>query len=75
MWFADISINYFDNNYLGISPSRFSQGIVTGTRADGSKPALVYAEEVRDFMTAQESLVSKNIYERFMVDVSVGKLI
>ena len=75
MWFADISINYFDKNYLGISPSRFSQGIVTGTRADGSKPALAYAEEVRDFMTAQESLVSKNIYERFLVDVSVGKLI
>lgn len=75
MWFADISVSYFDKNYLGISPSRYSQGLMTGTRADGSTPKLVYTEEIKNVMTAQESLVSKNIYERFMVDVSIGKML
>lgn len=37
MWFADITISYFDWNYLDYAPSRRMQGLFTGTRADGTK--------------------------------------
>ena len=37
MWFADITVSYFDWNYLDFSPSRRMQGLFTGVRADGSK--------------------------------------
>ncbi len=75
MWFAEASISYFDENYLAISPSRFSQGIMTGKKADGTTPQLIYSQEQRAVLGQQESLVSPNWYERFMIDLSVGKLI
>lgn len=75
MWFAEASISYFDESYLAIAPSRFSQGIMTGTKADGSTPKLVYTDEQKSVLGRQESLVSPNWYERIMVDLSVGKLI
>ncbi|HQP81243.1 MAG TPA: hypothetical protein PLK20_07065, partial [Paludibacteraceae bacterium] len=75
MWFADISVSFFGNNYLSVAPSRFSQGIMTGKKADGTTPQLIYSEEQRAVLGQQESLVSPNWYERFMIDLSVGKLI
>ena len=86
MWFADISINYFDKNYMGVSPTRFTQGLLSkvifaetdpqyGLRADGKAATLTYTEEQASVLAAQELLTSSNWYERFMVDVSVGKLI
>jgi hypothetical protein len=75
MWFAEVSLNYFDENYLAIAPSRFAQGIMTGKKADGTTPQLIYSEEQRAVLGQQESLVSPNWYERFMIDLSVGKLI
>ena len=36
MWFADITVSYFDWNYLDYAPSRRMQGLFTGTRADGT---------------------------------------
>ena len=36
MWFADITVNYHDWNYLSVAPSRRMQGLYTGKRIDGS---------------------------------------
>jgi hypothetical protein len=36
MWFADITVSYFDWNYLDYAPARRMKGLFTGTRADGS---------------------------------------
>lgn len=36
MWFADITLSYFDLNYLNYAPSRRMKGLYTGVRADGS---------------------------------------
>ena len=36
MWFADITVNYHDWNYLSVAPSRRMQGLYTGTRLDGT---------------------------------------
>ena len=37
MWFADITVSYFDWSYLDYAPSRRMQGLFTGTRADGTE--------------------------------------
>ena len=100
MWFADITVNYFDWNYLDYAPARRMKGLFTGTRADGSAvngwygdaytnaiakddagnvlydkygvPALNYPYNLH---SNQESLTANNVYHRFLVDVSLGKLI
>ncbi len=36
MWFADLTISYFDWSYLDYAPSRRMMGLYTGTRADGT---------------------------------------
>ena len=36
MWFADITVNYHDWNYLSVAPSRRMQGLYTGIRMDGT---------------------------------------
>ena len=99
MWFADITVNYFDWNFLDYAPARRMQGLFTGVRADGSAvngwygdaytnaiekvegkvvydqygvPTLKYPYSQ---LSAQESLVDRNVLNRFLVDVSVGKLI
>ena len=99
MWFADITVNYFDWNFLDYAPARRMQGLFTGVRADGSAvngwygDAYTNAIETVDGevvydqygvptlkypysqLSAQESLVDRNVLNRFLVDVSVGKLI
>ena len=84
MWFAELGINFFAYNYLGIAPSRFSQGILTGERADGSSVNNWYgaqcSAEERDAKIAalgtQESLFENTKwYNHFLIDASVGKLI
>ena len=100
MWFADITVNYFDWNFLDYAPARRMQGLFTGVRADGSMvngsyidpeinaiakdeagnamydkygvPVLNYPYSLHSM---QESLVDGNVLNRFLVDVSVGKLI
>ena len=100
MWFADITVNYFDWNYLDYAPARRMKGLFTGTRADKSAvngwygdtytnaiekdvngeiiydangvPTLKYPYSL---MSEQERLTSNNPLHRFLVDVSVGKLI
>ena len=108
MWFADITVSYFDWNYLDFSPSRRMQGLFTGSRAyseetDDSGQIIItrhspvngtYKIEKDDIgniiydknghpvvayphyvLSNQESLVANEWYNRFLVDLSVGKLI
>ena len=100
MWFADITVNYFDWSYLDYAPARRMKGLFTGERADGSKvngwygdnytnaiekddqgnilydqygvPTLKYPYNI---LSNQETLTANNPLHRFLVDVSVGKLI
>ncbi len=84
MWFADLSISYYDQNYLGVAPSRYSQGMLTGVRADGTKQQTWYGSNSTnaetqakiDALATQESLFEgAKWYNHIMVDASVGKLI
>ncbi|MEG1545819.1 MAG: carboxypeptidase-like regulatory domain-containing protein [Bacteroides sp.] len=59
MWFADITLNYFDNNYLSFAPSRF-------TRSNYES----YSKEEKRALGVQEKL--KN---GFLLDASVGKVV
>ena len=100
MWFADITVNYFDWSYLDYAPARRMKGLFTGERADGSivngwygdtytnaiqkgeqgeviydqygVPALKYPYSL---LSNQEMLTASNPLHRFLVDVSLGKLI
>ena len=100
MWFADITVSYFDWSYLDYAPARRMKGLFTGTRADGSAvngwygdtytnaiekdevgnaiydqqgvPVLKYPYNQ---LSNQEMLTASNPLHRFLVDVSVGKLI
>ena len=36
MWFADVTVSYYDWNYLSVAPSRRMKGLFTGVRADGT---------------------------------------
>lgn len=36
MWFADITVSYYDRNWLDFAPMRRMKGIYSGTRADGT---------------------------------------
>ena len=99
MWFADLTVNYFDWSYLDYAPARRMQGLFTGTRADGSKVNGWYGDTYTDaiekvdgqvvydnngvpvlkypysIMSNQEMLTASNPLHRFLVDMSVGKLI
>ena len=112
MWSADITVNYFDWNYMDYAPARRMQGLFTGVRADGSQVNGSYKDVhkyhpnfnantdqpdafARDeagniiydkygveklaypysLMSDQEMLTATNPLHRFLVDVSVGKLI
>lgn len=100
MWFADITVSYFDWNFLDYAPSRRMQGLYTGTCADGTpmngwygdtycnaiqkdeQGQVVYNQygvaQLRypyNLLSDQESLVAGKVWDRFLIDMSVGKLI
>ena len=100
MWFADITLSYFDRNYLDYAPARRMMGLYTGVRADGTAVNGWYGDSycnaiqkddegnvVTDkygtpllkgdyaILDRQESLSDRKIWNRFMIDASVGKLI
>lgn len=60
MWFADVTLNYFDNNYLDISPLRLTK----------SNMALYSTDNVRNALATQEKLKGG-----YLLDVSVGKVL
>ena len=106
MWFADVTISYYDHNFLNVAPARRMKGLYTGERADGT---IVnggynqiylnngYSVDVRakdengnlitdangkyelqypyNMLDQQEKLTATQIWNRFMIDFSVGKLI
>lgn len=99
MWFADVTVSYFDWNYLDYAPARRMKGLFTGERADGSAVNGWYGDAYTDaiekvddqpvldsygvpvlkypynHLSAQESLADGNPLNRFLVDISLGKLI
>ena len=60
MWFVDLTLNYFNNNYLDIAPNRFSR----------SNMALYTTDEIKSALGTQEKLNGG-----FLLDMSVGKVI
>jgi len=60
MWFADITLNYFDNNYLDFAPNRFTALNVAKYTTPEAKAALGTQEKLKP---------------GFMLDASVGKVI
>lgn len=100
MWFADLTVSYFDWSYLDYAPARRMKGLFTGTRADGSAVNGWYGDSYTDaiekdeignmvydqqgvpvlkypynLLSQQEMLTATNPLHRFLVDVSIGKLI
>lgn len=60
MWFADVTLNYFDNNYLDFAPNRFTEN----NMAKYTTPEMMAA------LGTQEKLKGG-----FLLDASIGKLI
>lgn len=60
MWFVDITLNYFDNNFLDFAPNRFLK----------SNMALYTTDAMKAAFATQEKLKSG-----FMLDASVGKVV
>ncbi|MDD3079059.1 MAG: carboxypeptidase-like regulatory domain-containing protein [Paludibacter sp.] len=60
MWFADVTLNYFDNNYLDFAPNRFLE----------SNIALYTTDKMKATFQSQEKLQGG-----FILNASVGKLI
>lgn len=63
MWFADVTLNYFDNNYLDFAPNRFTESNMQLYEADNSG-------EAKRVLGTQEKLKGG-----FMLDASLGKVI
>jgi hypothetical protein len=61
LWFADITLNYFDNNYLDFAPNRFTEG---------NQATLKTYPDLYEKLGKQEKLKGG-----FLLDASVGKLI
>ena len=74
MWFADVTLSYFDKNYLDFSPSRFTKMNVKGgyyPNKDGQMQYYAgYTEEQKALLGTQERLKGG-----FLLDASVGKVI
>jgi hypothetical protein len=60
MWFADVTLNYFDNNYLDFAPNRFTVSNMAKYTTDAAKLALGTQEKLKG---------------GFLLDASIGKLI
>lgn len=61
LWFADVTLNYYDNNYLDFAPNRFTEVNQTKMKA--------YPELYQKLGTQEK------LKPGFMLDASVGKLI
>lgn len=61
LWFADITLNYYDNNYLDFAPNRFTVS---------NQQTLKNYPELYEKLGKQEKLQGG-----FMLDASIGKLV
>lgn len=86
MWFADVTLSYFDNNYLDFAPSRFTQDFlakydatkvpVNAMYAAGTITAQQYAAQIADIDNAKRKLsTQEKLKGGFLLDASIGKLI
>jgi len=64
MWFAELTLNYFDNNYLDFAPNRFTKTNIAKYKSSATPAATLAA------LGTQEKL-----NPGFMLDASLGKLI
>ena len=60
MWFVDLTLNYFNNNYLDFAPNRYLK----------SNLALYTTEDMKKALATQEKLAGG-----FTLDMSIGKVI
>jgi hypothetical protein len=60
MWFVDLTLNYFDNNYLDFAPNRFTK----------TSLALYTTDEIKNALATQEKLKGG-----YLLDLSVGKVV
>ncbi len=61
LWFADVTLNYYDNNYLDFAPNRFTEN---------NQQVLKNYPDLYEKLGKQEKLQAG-----FMLDASIGKLI
>ena len=60
LWFAELTLNYFDNNYLDFAPNRFTEDNMNKYTTDDIRAALGTQEKLKG---------------GFLLDASLGKLI
>lgn len=74
MWFADVTLSYYDKNYLDFSPARFTKMNVDGGYYPNKLGQLQYYagydEETKAILGTQERLKGG-----FLLDASVGKVL
>ena len=74
MWFADITLSYYDKNYLDFSPARFTKMNVDGGYYPNELGQLQYYagydDETKKILGTQERLKGG-----FLLDASVGKVL
>lgn len=74
MWFADITLSYYDKNYLDFSPARFTKMNVDGgyylNEVGQYQYYAGYDEETKKILGTQERLKGG-----FLLDASVGKVL
>ncbi len=74
MWFADVTLSYYDKNYLDFSPARFTEMNMYGGYYPNKLGQLQYyagyTEEQKALLGTQERLKGG-----FLLDASVGKVL
>ena len=79
MWFVDVTLNYFGNNYLDFAPNRFTESTVALYGCDMSKVTssnLMAAATTEEAQAAVRALgTQEKLKGGFMLDASIGKLI
>ena len=65
MWFADLTVSYFDWSYLDYAPARRMQGLFTGVRADGSVTNGWYGDNYTNAIEKNEN--GEVIYDQYGV--------
>ena len=56
MWFADVTLNYHDWNYLSVAPSRRMQGLFTGRRLDGTSVNGWFGDEYSNAVATTDNM-------------------
>ncbi len=68
MWFADVTVSYYDWNFLAVAPSRRMMALYTGTRADGTSLNGSYTNVYTEDQAQAYDMRLKNEDGTFMLD-------